>query len=136
MAKAARQPSTVHSFANNRIERASNELDQLRKRIRELTAQKDQLNARVLTMLRNEGEADDEGKVRYETTMHTFCIIKGSNTYTDLKKLKVSLAAEGLTPKQIAKVLKPAVKVTEYEYPGVYLKKDAAEGEGEAEAAS
>lgn len=127
MAKKATATATVHPFATSRIEKASNELSAIRAQIKQLEDRKAELSGRILTMLHNDGEKDEEGKIRYETDRHKFVIIQGVNTYTDKKHMVTALSASGLTPKQIASVVKACVTETPYEYAGVYVKKEAAD---------
>lgn len=120
---AARKMAVVHPASESRIERAANELDEVRRAIKDLELKKDELNARLLLMVKREGEADHEGKVRYETDLHKFQIIPGKNVQINEGKLRASMVAMGLTPAKIEKAIAPAKTVTEYEYVGVYLAK-------------
>lgn len=115
----------IHPASESRIERAAKELLSLREQISKLTFEKDMLQSRICTMIRQEGAPDDEGKIRYETELHKFQIISGMNCYTDYRKLRVAMTVAGITPKVQAAILASCVKKTEYEYPGVTAKKDA-----------
>ena len=124
MAKSATASlGVIHPASTSRIERAAAALDEKRKQIAQLTEEADALKARLLAMVKSEGEADEQGKVRYETDQHKFTVIGGRNTYANPAKLKIAMTANGITPKVQAKVFAAAVTETEYEYVGVYLKK-------------
>lgn len=139
--------AVVHPASTSRIERAAIELcgiDNLdldektltefakrhgiRKAIKFLEVMRDEYNARMVLMIKREGEPDPKGKVRYHTDAHSFLIVAGRNTYTDIDVIKKNAASMGLTPKQTGKLLANAVKVTEYEYPGIYPAKTKEEG--------
>jgi hypothetical protein len=113
----------VHPASTSRIERAAQELDAIRKQLADLNVRKDELSARLLLLTKAEGEADDAGKVRYETDAHKFVVIPGKNVYVDPKKLMIALTSIGITPKVQRKVRAACVKETDYEYVGVYVKK-------------
>ena len=122
--------AVVHPASESRIERASTELMQIRKDLAELNARKDELSARILTMVKHEGETvvDSKGveKIRYETDAHKFVVIAGKNTYIGEGKLRAAMTSFGMTPKEIERVLvkSGARQVTEYEYVGVYDRKE------------
>lgn len=131
--------AVIHPASTSRIERAATELcgvenidvDEksltefgkrygIRKAIKFLEALKEEYNARMVLMIKREGEADPKGKIRYYTDAHQFQIVNGRNIHTDVEMIKKNAASMGLTPKQTDKLLKNAVSVTEYEYAGIY----------------
>lgn len=125
MAKStATKLAVVHPASESRIERAATELDQVRRQIADLVEKKEALAARLLLMTKQEGEPDAEGKVRYETDLHKFVIIPGTNVYIHPKKLTLALTAQGITPKVQRAIRAACVQETEYEYVGVYAKKE------------
>lgn len=142
----------VHPASTSRIERASIELtgiaippdqkaavqEDILKRIASaierygvrpiiaaLEDHKKELSDRLLAMVRREGEVEIEKgveKVRYETDLHKFQIIKGKNVYIGEKELRLTMTACSIPVKTQEKVLS-CKSVTEYEYVGVYPKK-------------
>lgn len=130
-----RKLAVIHPVRESRVERASNELLDLRKQISELEERKKELADRLLAWVKQDGEADLDGKVRYETTAHKFIVIHGKNTYISEKKLKAAMAARGMTPKEIERCLTPATTVTEYDYVGVYERKAEEDEEQEEKGA-
>jgi hypothetical protein len=152
---AARKPVlTIHPAGTSRIERASSELtgppteaeqdtilDALapfvarfgvRPVLRALETHKDDLSARLLAMVKREGEevttitkGETKTKMVYETELHKFQTIAGKNVYIGEQELRLVMTACSIPVKVQEKILK-CKKVTEYEYVGVY-KKDPAE---------
>ena len=133
---AARKPAltVVHPASTSRIERASEELVAIREQIKALEERKKELADRLLVMVKREGEPDEKGKVRYQTDLHKFIVIEMPGRVTvNEAKLKASMAKNGLTPKQMEKIITPARTVGEpSERIGVYERKDGDEGEGDA----
>lgn len=125
MPKSKAHAATIHHFATSRVEKASNELDHTRQQMKELKVRQDELSARILRLVKQEGEPDEKGKIRYETEAHKFQVIPGTNIYTDRDKMRTALMVAGLTPKQVTKIEAACVKETPYEYVGVYKKKEA-----------
>ena len=100
----------VHPSSESRIERKAAELVALRAKISELEKDKTALSAQLLKMVLAEGEADDDGKIRYETDAHKFQVVKGcSASRID----KVQLTKLGVKQSIIAKATIPG---TEFEY--------------------
>ena len=135
---AARKPTLVHPASTSRIERASTELLELRRQIKELENQKDELSARLLVMVKREGEEREDSKgvvrVRYETDQHRFIVIPGKNVTINEGVLRKTMLSLGVEPKRIEKYIAPAKKTVKYEYVGVYERK--ADGEGEENGAA
>lgn len=109
----------------SRIERAAEELKSIRSAIADLEAKKDELAARILLMLRNEGEVGADGKLRLDTPLTSFVLVQQTRQSCDLKKLDVALLGIGVTPEKIATVKSICVKTTESEWAGVYPKPQA-----------
>lgn len=153
--KAARKPSIVYPAATSRIERASAELTGppetrkpeevspnilkmiqsaieqygVRPLLKALETYKDELMVRLVRLVKIEGAEDEKGKLRYETDLHKFQVIAGRNVYIGETELRKAMTAAAITPKVQAKILNnpKVMKVTEYEYVGVYKKDPAAD---------
>lgn len=143
------KPVEIHPASTSRIEKASRELKGpggeptphpdivadlaahileygVQPLISALTTHKDELNARLLTMTKHEGDPDEKGKIRYETEDHKFVIIKGRNVYIGEKDLRQAMTTNGIKPTLQEKILNKKVKkVTEYEYVSVTVKDHA-----------
>lgn len=140
-AAASRRLAVVHPHATSRIARAAEQLVGLpnvtvdertiedlahrfgvRPLIKALETKRDELNGRICTMIRHEGEEDEKGKIRYQTDAFKFIIIPGKNSYINEAKLRKAMVGAGLTPRQIEKIVEKSgcKSVTEYEYPGVF----------------
>ena len=110
----------------------------MRRQIKELENQKDELSARLLVMVKREGEEREDSKgvvrVRYETDQHRFIVIPGKNVTINEGVLRKTMLSLGVEPKRIEKYIAPAKKTVKYEYVGVYERK--ADGEGEENGAA
>lgn len=99
----------------NRIENKAYELTKLREQIKELEARKTELSAQLLKLVKVEGEADPDGKIRYLSDEHRFVVIEGKSTKLDPKRLmKFGVKAS---------IIKRSTVETPYEYVRVDARK-------------
>ena len=117
----------IHPASTSRIERVATELDTLSEQIKALETTKVELNARLLLMVKREGNEDEKGKIRYETEQHKFVVVAGKNTHTSGDKVKQALVSLGVSPKIAVKAIAKGTTTKEYEY--VHRGKAKAEGE-------
>lgn len=110
-------------FASDKTIALVDELNTIRDQMSELTARKEEINARLLKRMRTEGAEDDKGKVRAQTEDSTLVIVENAHRHIDGKKL-IALGVK-------ASVITKATKVTPYAYVSVSKKKavDTAGGE-------
>lgn len=115
--------AVVHPYGDSKIERLSGELVALREQIKQLEAQKSELSTKLLRLVQAEGEADAEGKVRYETELHKFIIIQGKNVTVSGTKTLQALVAAGVKARIAKMAVAKGTSTTEYEYVRVDEKK-------------
>lgn len=121
---ARRKMYAVHPASESRIERASNELIQLREQIKELEQRKDDLGKDLLRMVKHEGEVDEHDKIRYETELHKFVVVDGKSRTINEAKLKQALMKLGVPTKTILKAIIRSVTETPFQYVRVDEKKE------------
>ncbi len=92
----------------SRLDRLVSLVTDLNAQIKELTGRKDALNIKLLALVKDSGDPDDEGKVRLENDTHKLVVVHGSNSRIDAR----ILLANNVAPK----IVKKATVVTEYEY--------------------
>lgn len=124
--KARPSPSplvVVHPSRESKIERKSEELVTIREQIKDLEARKVELSAQLLRLVKIEGEADEKGKVRYETDTHRFVVVGGSSVHTSGDKVVQALVKLGVKATVAKKAVARGTSKTEYEYVRVDVRK-------------
>jgi len=132
---ARRALSVVHPASNDKIERKAQELDEIRKELKKLTDEKDALNLELLRLVKRQGEADEDGKIRYDTDAHKFQIIEGRSVSTNGQKAIKKLVALGVSLKVAKKAIAAATTEKDYEYVRIDTRADD-EGDGGEDRAS
>lgn len=108
--------AVVHPSSTSRIERKADELDAIKSKIKALKEDADALSKQLLVLVKREGEADEDGKVRYATDAHKFLVISATNTTVSGKKAIQNLIKLGVNAKVAAKAIRRATSETPYEY--------------------
>lgn len=106
----------VHPASTSRLERKGEEYRKVQAKFKALEQEKKALMADLCKLIRREGEADEKGKLRYETDVRTFLHIEAENAYTDAKKALQHLVKLGVKPLVARKALRLATSHTPYEY--------------------
>lgn len=114
MARAAL--AMVHPASTSRIERKAEELDAVNAQLKQLTERKVALAGQLLVLVEREGEADDDGKLRYATDAHKFVVIETKNVTCSGKAATAALIRLGLNAKLVKKGIAKATKETPYKY--------------------
>ena len=129
---AARSLGIVHPASTSRIERAASELDEIRAKLKELEERKSELAARLVIMVKREGEEDEKGKVRYSTDLHKFVVVQGKNVHTSGDKVQQLLIQKGVKATIAELCVAKATTTTPYEYVRVDANKASGENEDAA----
>src|SRR5438477_273105 len=106
----------IHPSSTSRIERKADELDAANARLKEIKEQCDDLKAQLLRLTKREGEADEDGKIRYQTDKHKFLVIAAESTTVSGKKAIQNLIKLGVNAKTAKKAIDRATSHTPYEY--------------------
>lgn len=101
--------------ASARVTALVTELADIRQQLTELNARKDEIGARLTKRVTEEGESDEEGKIRLQTDTHAMVVVDAENRSVSAK----TLLALGVKASVIAK----ATTVTPYRYVSVTAKR-------------
>lgn len=108
--------AVIHPSSTSRIERKADELDSVKAKLKALKEQADALSQQLLKLVKREGEADEDGKLRYATDAHKFLVVAATNRSVNGKKAIQNLIKLGVNAKIAKKAVDRATSETPYEY--------------------